>query len=295
MSCVYRCLPGNYNWSIIFRGKNDDGILIELSSVSKELDGTYRLNPTCPSIQTWSGGGDPNWAKQRERIITETKTRMVKNALGNGVSRWINNAMDYLKINNIIDDYKEQFPQIYNYLIDINNIPYEKMSRIHYDIVETITKCENSSQVKDKRKTKLDTEKIEAKKIEAKKIEAKKIEAKKWIDYYKNKDYECNMFFIEIEKNHTKSAELYDEYLILKNLKQSYNKYNLLYNILYRNSDKYDIFIIGDAKKIISMRKTEELEFLEYLNSKKIKYIKSLLKANPLKIGDEIKIEFEEL
>jgi hypothetical protein len=281
MSCVYGCLPGNYNWSIIFRGKNDDGICIELSNLSKELDGTYRLNPTCPSIQTYSGGGDPNWAKQRERIITETKTRMVKNALGNGVSRWINNAMDYLKINNIIDDYKEQFPQIYNYLIDRNNIPYEKMSRIHYDIVETITKCENSSQVKDKRKTKLDTEKIEA---------------KKWIDYYKKKDYECNMFFIEIEKNHTKSAELYDEYFILKNLKQSYNKYNLLYNILYRNSDKYDIFIIGDAKKIISMRKTDELEFLEYLNSKKIQYIKSLLlKANPLKIGDEIKIEFEEL
>lgn len=294
MSCVYGCLPGDYNWSIIFRGENDDGICIELSNISKELDGRDRLNPTCHSIQTCSGGGDPNWPKQRERIITETKTRMVKNALGRGVSRWINNAMDYLKINNIIDDYKEQFPQIYNYLIDRYNIPYEKMSRIHYDIVETITKCENSSQVKNKRKIERDKEKIERDK--------EKIEAKKWIDYYKKKDYKCNMFFIEIEKNHTKSAELFEEYHILKNLKQSYNKNNLLYSILYKKYDESDDGfwtindIIRDARNILRMRKTKELEFLEYLNSKKIKYIKSLiLKANPIKVGGEIKLEFEEL
>jgi hypothetical protein len=64
------CLPPHYNWSIIFRGQSDDENKIEFGAVGNKLDGTYRLNSTNPSVMSWSGGGDQNWPKERERIIT---------------------------------------------------------------------------------------------------------------------------------------------------------------------------------------------------------------------------------
>ena len=278
MSTLYRHLPGDYNWYIIFNGMDSE---LELNDVYKSLDGTYRLNPSNPSVQHWSGGGDNDWPKKRENIIIEQKYVMVKEALRNGVSRWIDNAVKYLNSKDITNEYKEQFPQMYNYLTDRNNIPYESMKRIHYEIVETITKCEESKEVIDKN----DKNEAHQKKI-----------AMSWIEYYKKKDYECNIFFLEIEKNHMKSRGLYEEYFTLKNFKQEYNKYNKLYNILY-NNNKSDIFLVYDAKKIQNMRGTSELRFLEYLSIEKIQYIKNLIKvSNPISfIGDKIEIEFEEL
>jgi hypothetical protein len=93
-----------------------------------------------------------------------------------------------------------------------------------------------------------------------------------------------------------KSKELYEEYFILKNFKQEYNKYNKLYDILY-NKDKSDLFLVYNARQIINMRKTSELRFLEYLSNEKIQYIKKLIKGEkPISfIGDKIEIEFEEL
>ena len=278
MSTLYGHLPGDYNWYIIFNSMDSE---LELNSVYKSLDGTYRLNPSNPSVQHWSGGGDNDWPKKRENIIIEQKYVMVKEALRNGVSRWIDNAVKYLNSKDITNEYKEQFPQMYNYLTDRNNIPYESMKRIHYEIVETITNCEESKEVIDKN----DKNEAHQKKI-----------AMSWIKYYKKKDYECNIFFLEIEKNHMKSRELYEEYFTLKNFKQEYNKYNKLYNILY-NNNKSDIFLVYDAKKIKNMCGTSELRFLEYFSFEKIQYIKNLIKvANPIScIGDKIEIEFEEL
>jgi hypothetical protein len=278
MSTLYRHLPGHYNWYIIFKGKDSE---LELNDVYKSLDGTYRLNPSNPSVQHWSGGGDNDWPKKKENIIIEEKNKMVQEALRLGVSRWIDNAVKYLNSKDITNEYKEQFPQMYNYLTDRNNIPYESMKRINYEIVETITKCEESKEVIDKN----DKNEAQQKKI-----------AKSWIEYYKKKDYDCNIFFLEIEKNHMKSRELYEEYFTLKNFKQEYNKYNKLYDILYNNNNS-DIFLVYNAKKIQNMRGTSELSFLEYLNIEKIQYIKNLIKvANPISfIGDKIEIEFEEL
>jgi hypothetical protein len=259
----------------------DSKLELELERVYKSLDGAYRLNPINPSVQHWSGGGDPYWPKTRENIIIQEKYRMVQQALNSGVSRWIDNAVKYLNSKDITNEYKEQFPQMYNYLTDRNNIPYESMERIHYEIVETITKCEESKEVIDKN--------------DKKETEQKKI-AKSWIEHYKKLDYDCNIFFLEIEKNHMKSKELYEEYFILKNLKQEYNKNNRLYNILYNNVES-DVFLVHSAKTIINMRKTSELRFLEYLSNEKIQYIKKLIKgANPIScIGDKIEIEFKEL
>ena len=100
ISCVYGCLPGNYNWDIIFRGwvlGEGSEPELELKRVGEALDGTYRLNPSNPYVQCWSGDpGDPYWPQKREEIIIETKCRMVKDALRFGVSRWIDNAIKYL-------------------------------------------------------------------------------------------------------------------------------------------------------------------------------------------------------
>lgn len=254
---------------------------LELERVYKSLDGTYSLNPSNPSLQHWSGGYDKEWPKRREEIIIEQKCRMVQEALRSGVSRWIDNAVKYLNSKDITNEYKEQFPQMYNYLTDRNNIPYESMKRIHYEIVETITKCEESKEVIDKN--------------DKKETEQKKI-AKSWIEHYKKLDYHCNMFFLEIEKNHMKSRELYEEYFTLKNFKQEYNKYNKLYDILY-NNDESDIFLVYNAKQIRTMQETRQLNFLEYLSNTKIQYIKNLIKGiKPNScIGDKIEIEFEEL
>ena len=280
MSALYRHLPRDYNWHIIFNSI-DSEYELELERVFKSLDGTSRLNPNNPSVMHWSGGSDNDWPKKRENIIIEQKYAMVQEALRYGVSRWIDNAVKYLNSKDINNEYKEQFPQMYNYLTDRNNIPYESMKRIHYEIVETITKCEESKEVIDKK--------------DKKETEQKKI-AKLWIEHYKKLDYDCNMFFLEIEKNHMKSKELYEEYFILKNLKQEYNKNNRLYNILY-NKDKSDLFLVYNAKQILNMRKTSELKFLEYLSNTKIQYIKNLIKGiKPNScIGDKIEIEFEEL
>lgn len=289
------CLPPHYNWSIIFRGQDDDKNEIELGTVSTELDGTYRLNPTNPNVMSWSGGGDQNWPKERERIITETKERMVKNALRAGVSRWISNAYQFIKFEDIIEEYKEQFPQMYSYLIYRKQIPYEKMSRIHYEIVETITHCKNSKQVIDKEKAKEQIIKAETmiyfnhylmvqEFIE--KENEQKIKAKTIIDFYKKKDFECNKLFLEIELNYMKTPELYEEYFILKNLKNLYNPNNRVYDILY-STNIYDTsicdkFIRSYAKKLKNMRKTTDIKFLEYLDKEKINYIQDLLeKANP--------------
>jgi hypothetical protein len=259
------CLPPNCNWSIIF-GSGAFWNTIELSDVSKELDGTYRLNPTNPSVMSWSGGGDQNWPKERERIITETKEIMVKNVLRAGVSRWISNAYKFLESKHIIEEYKEQFPQTYSYLIYEEQIPYEKMNRIHYEIVGTITECINSKQVIDKKNQKEKEQIIKAKKI---------------IDFYKKKDFECNKLFLEIELNYMKTPELYEKYFILKNLKNIYNPNNRVYDILY-NTSISDIFITSYAKKLINMSKTNDIKFLEYLDKEKIKCIQDLLeKANP--------------
>lgn len=279
ISCVYGCLPGNYNWDIIFRGwVLGEGSYpeLELKRVGEALDGTYRLNPSNPCVQHWSGGGDPYWPQKREEIIIEQKNKMVQEALRNGVSRWIDNAVKYLNSkDNITNEYKEQFPQMYNYLTDRNNIPYELMKRIHYEIVETITKCEKSKQVIEKIKKIEDNEKEIAKKI---------------IENYKKRDYYCNNLFLEIEKSHMKSRELYEEYFTLKNFKRDYNKNNILYAILY---DNLDIFLIANAKQIMSMRNTSELKFLEYLTVEKIKYINNLIKkTNPICIGKKIEIDF---
>ena len=77
-TCVYRCLPGCYNWNIIFRGggsfTDDDDIVLELKRVSKALDGTYSLNPISPTEQTWSGGGDPYWPQRREELVNSANT-----------------------------------------------------------------------------------------------------------------------------------------------------------------------------------------------------------------------------
>jgi hypothetical protein len=152
MSYLYESLPNCYNWDIIFRGYNKNEIELELNHVSKSLDGTYRLNPSNPYVQHWSGGGDPYWPQKREEIITEQKCRMVQEAFRNGVLRWINNALKYIETKDITNEYKQQFPQMYNYLTDINIIPYEKMTeQIHYKIVETIKKCEESKEVIEKR------------------------------------------------------------------------------------------------------------------------------------------------
>ena len=276
MSCVYGCLPGNYNWNIIFCGKDRYEIELEVKRLGEALDGTYRLNPTNPSVQHWSGGGDPNWPKRREEIITEQKCLMVQMALNGFVSRWIDNAIKYIENNNITNEYKQQFPQMYNYLTDKNSIPYEKMNRIHYEIVETIEKCEESKEVIEKKK-RFDDSQMEL--------------AKKWIEFWKKKDYECNILFLEIEKNHMKSRELYEEYFTLKNLKQDYNKNNNLYDILYNNSNTRNIFLISDVKRIMNMR--SELRFLEYLTNEKINHIKNLIKkTNPICIGEKIEIDF---
>jgi len=239
--------------------------------------GTNVLNPPIPPTNRFrldSAGGDNDWPQRREEIIAEEKRKMVKKALHYGVSRWIDNAVKYLNSKDITNEYKEQFPQMYNYLTDRNNIPYESMKRIHYEIVETITKCEESKEVVDKQKKLV----------------------KPWIEHYKKLDYDCNIFFLEIEKNHMKSKELYEEYFILKNLKQEYNKNNRLYNILYNNVES-DVFLVHSAKTIINMRKTSELRFLEYLSNEKIQYIKKLIKgATHIScIGDKIEIQFEEL
>lgn len=282
ITCVYGCLPGNYNWDIIFSGwvlgdGNDPEL--ELKRVGEALDGTYRLNPTNPSVQHVSGMPDTTWPKRREEIITGWKCIMIKDALRSGVSRWIDNAVKYLNTKDISNEYKDQFPEMYNYLTDRNSIPYEKMHRIHYEIVETITKCENSKEVQDKR--------------ERFKNEQKK-RAKLLIEYYKKKDYYCNKFFLEIEKNNMKSRELYEEYNSLKIFKCDYNKNNKLYDILYNSTD---IFLIGNAIRIRNMRGSSELRFLEYLTDEKVTYITNLIKnATPMVcIEDKIKIEFEEL
>ena len=288
MSTLYRHLPGDYNWYIIFNSIYSTKSKffqcsheLELERVYKSLDGTYRLNPTNPSVMHVSGLVDNEWPKKREIIIIEQKYAMVQEALRSGVSRWIDNAVKYLNSKDITNEYKEQFPQMYNYLTDRNNIPYESMGRIHYEIVETITKCEESKEVMEKK--------------DKKETEQKKI-AKSWIEHYKHADYHCNKFFLEIEKNHMKSRELYEEYFTLKNFKQEYNKCNKLYDILY-NKDESDLFLVYNAKQILTMRGTIELRFLEYLNIKKIQYIKKLIKGeNPIScIGDKIEIEFEEL
>ena len=142
-TCVYRCLPGCYNWNIIFRGggsfTDDDDIVLELKRVSKALDGTYSLNPISPTEQTWSGGGDPYWPQRREELVNSAKIMMITKALRDGVSRWIGNAVKYLNSKDITNEYEVQFPEMYNYLTYNNNIPYERMKRIHYEIVETIT------------------------------------------------------------------------------------------------------------------------------------------------------------
>ena len=278
MGCIYGCLPDNYNWNIIFRGY-DRAIELELKYVSESLDGTYRLNPSNPSVMYWSGGGNPYWPQEREKIIIEQKNKMVQEALRNGVSRWINNAVKYLNSKDITNEYKEQFPQMYNYLTDRNNIPYESIQRIHYEIVETITKCEKSKEVIEKIKKIEDNEKELAKKI---------------IENYKKRDYYCNNLFLEIEKSHTKSRELYEEYFTLKKFKRDYNKNNKLYDILYDNSNSKNIFLISNAHRIINMG--SELKFLEYLTLEKIKYINNLIKkANPICIGEKIEINFEKI
>ena len=265
------CLPPDYNWSIIFRGRSDNENKIEFGNVGNALNGTHRLNPTNPTVMSWSGGGDQNWPKERERIITETKSRMVKDALRHGVSRWIYNAYQFIESKHIIEEYKEQFPQMYSYLIYREKIPYEKMSRIHYEIVETITECKNSKQVIDKKNRK-ENEKI--------------IKARSIIDFLKKKDFECNKLFLEIELNYMKTPELYEEYFILKNLKNLYNPNNRVYDILY-NTNIYDtsicdIFITYYAEILINMQKTKDIRFLEYLDKEKIKYVQDLLeKANP--------------
>ena len=157
-----------------------------------------------------------------------------------------------------------------------NNIPYERMKRIHYEIVETITKCEESKEVIEKQKIYEDKQKELA---------------NKWIKKYKNLDYHCNILFLEIEKSHMKSRELYEEYFTLKKFKRDYNKNNKLYDILY---DNLDICLISNAKQILRMRNTSELRFLEYLNNeKKIRYIKNLIKkTNPICIEEKIEIDF---
>jgi hypothetical protein len=166
---------------------------------------------------------------------------------------------------------------MYNYLTDRNNIPYESMKRIHYEIVETITKCEESKEVIEKKKIFKDNQKELA---------------KKWIEKYKKMDYDCNILFLEIEKSHMKSRELYEEYFTLKNFKRDYNKNNKLYNILYNNSNSKNIFLISDAHRILNMG--NELDFLDYLTVEKIKYINNLIKkANPICIGENIEIDFE--
>lgn len=280
MSCVYGCLPGNYNWNIIFRG-NDRSIELELRDVSRALDGTYRLNPQCPSVQQWSGGGDPYWPQRREEIITQQKCDMIKEALRNGVSRWIDNAIKYIETKDITNEYKQQFPQMYNYLTDKNSIPYEIMvDIIHYKIVETIQTCEKSKEVTEKYKT-----------FEDKQKEL----AKKWIEKYKKMDYDYNRLFLEIEKSHMKSKELYQEYITLKNLKRDYNKNNYLYDILYDNNE---ISLRSNAERIIRMRNTNELKFLQYFTLEKVLYIVNLIKnpikKNPICIGENIEIEFFE-
>ena len=280
MSALYGHLPGDYNWHIIFNGMDSQ---LELNDVYKSLDGTYRLNPSNPSVQHWSGGGDNDWPKKRENIIIEQKYVMVKEALRNGVSRWIDNAVKYLNSKDITNEYKEQFPQMYNYLTDRNNIPYESMERIHYKIVETITKCEESNK-----------EVID--KYNKKETEQKKI-AKSLIKYYKKKDYYCSKLFLVIEKNRMKSKELYEEYNILKNLKQEYDKNNRLYKILYNHNNFIIDFSLYDGLEIKQMQGTRQLKFLEYLSNTKIQYIINLIKGKkPIAcIGDKIEIEFEEL
>lgn len=271
MSALYGCLPRHYNWYIIFKGMDSE---LELNRVYKSLDGTYRLNPINPSVQICSKVSDNDLPKKREEIIIEQKYVMVQEALRNGVSRWIDNAVKYLNSKDITNEYKEQFPQMYNYLTDRNNIPYESMKRIHYEIVETITKCEESKEVIDKND---------------KKETYRKKKAKSWIEHYKKLDYHCNMFFLEIEKNHMKSRELYEEYFTLKNFKQKYNEYNKLYDILY-NNDESDLFLVYNTKQILTMRGTIELKFLEYLSIEKIQYIKNLIIVANQKscIGDKI-------
>jgi hypothetical protein len=81
---------------------------LELNAVYKSLDGTYRLNPSNPSVQQWSGGGDPYWPQRREEIISEEKRKMVQEALRSGLSRWIDNAVKYLNSKDITNEYKEQ-------------------------------------------------------------------------------------------------------------------------------------------------------------------------------------------
>jgi hypothetical protein len=272
-------LPGNYNWYIIFNNIDSE---LELERVYKSLDGTYRLNPINPSVMHVSGLSDNEWPKKRENIIIEEKYRMVQQALNSGVSRWIDNAVKYLNSKDIANEYKEQFPQMYNYLTDRNNIPYESMESIHYKIVETITKCEESKEV---------IEKYNKKETEQKKI------AKSLIEYYKQKDYFCSKLFLIIEKNRMKSKELYEEYFILKNLKQEYNKNNRLYKILYNNNNFIIDLSLYDGLEIKKMQGTRQLRFLEYLSNTKIQYIKNLIKGTkPIScIGDKIEIEFEEL
>jgi hypothetical protein len=261
----------------------DSELELELERVYKSLDGTYRLNPINPSVQCWSGGGDKEWSKRREEIIIEQKCGMVQEALRSGVSRWIDNAVKYLNSKDITNEYKEQFPQMYNYLTDRNNIPYESMERIHYKIVETITKCEESNK-----------EVID--KYNKKETEQKKI-AKSLIKYYKKKDYYCSKLFLVIEKNRMKSKELYEEYNILKNLKQEYDKNNRLYKILYNHNNFIIDFSLYDGLEIKQMQGTRQLKFLEYLSNTKIQYIINLIKGKkPIAcIGDKIEIEFEEL
>ena len=106
-------LPGHYKWHIIFNVM-DSELELELERVYKSLDGTYRLNPINPFVQCWSGGGDKEWPKRREEIIIEQKCGMVQEALRSGVSRWIDNAVKYLNSKDITNEYKEQFPQMYN-------------------------------------------------------------------------------------------------------------------------------------------------------------------------------------
>jgi hypothetical protein len=289
------CLPPHYNWSIIFRGRSDNENKNELGNVGVAL-----INSTI----TTSAGigsllGEGNCVPKETRIIiTKTKAEMVKDALRAGVSRWISNAYQFLESKHIIEEYKEQFPQMYSYLIYREQIPYEKMSNIHYEIVETITECKNSEQAIDKKNKKAKEQIIKAKtmidfnhyeivqdiieKTENEQI----IKAKKIIDFYKKKDFECNKLFLEIELNYMKTPELYEEYFILKNLKNLYNPNNRVYDILY-NTNIYDknicdIFITSYAKKLIKMQKTKDIRFLEYLDKEKINYIQDLLeKANP--------------
>jgi hypothetical protein len=229
--------------------------------VTEALDGTYRLNPQNPSVMHCSGMPDTHWPLMRERIIEENKHRMAKDALLFGVSEWIDNAINYLNTKDIIDEYKQQFPEMYNYFIKQHTITYETMKTIHNRIDQSIINCENSKEVKDKRK-----------KIE----DEKKEKAKLLIEYYRNKDYDCNILFLEIEKNYMKSRKLYEEYFTLKTFKEKYNKNNKLYNILYNNFE--DHFLICNANLISSMHKTGELIFLQYLTVEKIKYIQNLIK-----------------